>query len=319
MAAFGVMFAAGAILLILNLTIVHQKLEARLQLRGITIAKLLAPEVITHVLTENFAVLELMLRNRLGDEQDIEYAFVTNRKGDVIAHTFGEGFPSALKSINVVPAGQPFSAKRFSTKKNTLIDIAIPLLKGDLGQLHIGLSEDKIREETKELIWSIIWFIPVTMILAGVVFTVFARFITKPLLGLAKSAEQASRGNFDVRFEASSRDEVGNLGNAFNNMIAARKKVEQERELLITELQTALLEIKALSGLLPICAWCKKIRDDKGYWQQIEGYISKHSEAEFSHGICPDCLKEVSRETYELLDKEQKRAGDTSATQGNSY
>jgi hypothetical protein len=49
--------------------------------------------------------------------------------------------------------------------------------------------------------------------------------------------------------------------------------------------------VKSLSGLLPICASCKKIRDDKGYWDQVESYISKHSEATFTHGICPDCIK----------------------------
>ena len=65
-----------------------------------------------------------------------------------------------------------------------------------------------------------------------------------------------------------------------------RKKVEKE-------LRAALAEVKQLSGLLPICASCKKIRDDKGYWNQIEGYIQEHSEAVFSHGICPDCMKKL--------------------------
>ena len=64
-----------------------------------------------------------------------------------------------------------------------------------------------------------------------------------------------------------------------------------ERGRLIAELQDALGKVRTLSGLLPICACCKKIRDDKGYWNQIESYIQKHSDAEFSHGICPDCFK----------------------------
>lgn len=61
----------------------------------------------------------------------------------------------------------------------------------------------------------------------------------------------------------------------------------------IETLQTALNKVKLLSGFLPICASCKKIRDDKGYWNQIESYISEHSEAEFSHGICPECAKKL--------------------------
>jgi PAS domain S-box-containing protein len=75
--------------------------------------------------------------------------------------------------------------------------------------------------------------------------------------------------------------------------ITERKRAEDEREKLIQELQKALAEVKTLSGLIPICASCKKIRDDKGYWNQIESYIRDHSEAEFSHGICPDCMKKL--------------------------
>lgn len=73
--------------------------------------------------------------------------------------------------------------------------------------------------------------------------------------------------------------------------ITEKKKAEQEREALILNLQKALKEVKQLSGLLPICSICKKIRDDKGYWNQLESYIHEHSEAEFSHGICQDCAE----------------------------
>lgn len=73
--------------------------------------------------------------------------------------------------------------------------------------------------------------------------------------------------------------------------ITMRIKTENSREKLILKLQKALTKINTLSGLLPICASCKKIRDDKGYWNQIELYIQKHSGVEFTHSICPDCSK----------------------------
>lgn len=73
--------------------------------------------------------------------------------------------------------------------------------------------------------------------------------------------------------------------------ITERKRAEEEREKLISELQDALANIKTLSGLIPICSSCKKIRDDKGYWNQLEKYIIGHSEAKFTHGICPECAK----------------------------
>ncbi len=80
---------------------------------------------------------------------------------------------------------------------------------------------------------------------------------------------------------------------AFATDISERKRMESEREALIKKLQKALAEIKELKGILPICSSCKKIRDDKGYWTQIESYIHKHSNAEFSHAICPDCMKKM--------------------------
>ena len=85
--------------------------------------------------------------------------------------------------------------------------------------------------------------------------------------------------------------------------ITARKQLEQEREELISTLQETLGQVKTLSGLLPICANCKKIRDDSGYWHDVAVYIRDHSEAKFSHGICPDCLKILYPELYGQPDK----------------
>ncbi len=78
-----------------------------------------------------------------------------------------------------------------------------------------------------------------------------------------------------------------------------RKRLHREREEVIARLDRALAEVKQLSGMLPICAHCKKVRDDTGYWKQIERYVAERSEAEFSHGICPQCLQE---EYAEYLD-----------------
>ncbi|MCK5194454.1 MAG: hypothetical protein KAQ71_11635 [Desulfobulbaceae bacterium] len=81
--------------------------------------------------------------------------------------------------------------------------------------------------------------------------------------------------------------------------IAERKEADEEREKLIKELQGALKEIKALQGIIPICSFCKQIRDDKGYWQQVDHYIGEHSEAQFSHSVCPKCMEEHYSEFFE--------------------
>jgi len=80
--------------------------------------------------------------------------------------------------------------------------------------------------------------------------------------------------------------------------ITEKKQVEEEREKLIAKLQETISQVKTLSGLLPICVSCKKIRDDEGYWNQIEAYLKNHSELEFSHSICPECAEKLYPEIY---------------------
>ena len=88
-----------------------------------------------------------------------------------------------------------------------------------------------------------------------------------------------------------SEDELRTL----NGTLAA---LSQEQKKLIAELQDALASIKTLRGMLPICSSCKKIRDDKGYWSQIEAYMSDHSDAEFTHALCPECAEKLYPEFY---------------------
>jgi CheY-like chemotaxis protein len=86
----------------------------------------------------------------------------------------------------------------------------------------------------------------------------------------------------------------------FRTLIATDgEKALQQLEAKNNQLQEALDKIKRLRGLLPICANCKKIRDDQGYWQDVAVYIRNHSEADFSHGICPGCLKQLYPDLYE--------------------
>jgi hypothetical protein len=85
--------------------------------------------------------------------------------------------------------------------------------------------------------------------------------------------------------------------------ILTKKNIESQRlqkdlEDTVEQLRATLSEVKTLTGLLPICASCKKIRDDKGYWSQIESYIREHSEADFTHSICPECAKKLYPQIY---------------------
>lgn len=92
--------------------------------------------------------------------------------------------------------------------------------------------------------------------------------------------------------------------------IRARKALEQhhqEREKLIAELQAALDEITTLRGILPICSFCKDIRNDKGYWERVDAYIARHTDVDFTHSICPSCLKKQYPEYYEGIMKTMEK------------
>ncbi|HKP15522.1 MAG TPA: PAS domain S-box protein [Gemmatimonadaceae bacterium] len=81
--------------------------------------------------------------------------------------------------------------------------------------------------------------------------------------------------------------------------VTERKRAEEERERLVGQLQSALAEVRSLQAILPICSYCKRVRDDENYWHSVEAYIAKHTDTRFSHGICPSCYE---REVEPLLD-----------------
>ncbi|MCP3943703.1 MAG: HAMP domain-containing protein [Desulfobacteraceae bacterium] len=178
--------------------------------------------------------------------------------------------------------------------------------KGEAWHVIVSLSEKKASKTARE--------ITTTVVIVGILFTILTaiislflgKWLAKPIVELSTTAQIIGEGNLETRADVNSNDEIGSLAKSLNKMaknlqntmtsrdkliheIKLRKKTEDERESFIQKLEHALNEIKTLSGLLPICANCKKVRDDKGYWNQIESYIQQHSEAKFSHGMCPEC------------------------------
>ena len=107
------------------------------------------------------------------------------------------------------------------------------------------------------------------------------------------------------KFPLHGKDGAISAVGGFCTDITKRKLAEDAKEELIMGLQKAQEEVNILSGLIPICATCKKIRDDNGYWNRMESYISNHSKAEFSHSICPDCAQKSYPDLYKEITKEK--------------
>ena len=104
------------------------------------------------------------------------------------------------------------------------------------------------------------------------------------------------------------RDAAGNViaGVEIVRDVTGRQLLEVEREKLIAGLREAFDKIKTLKGLIPVCAWCRKARNDKGYWDDLENYVREHTDADFTHGICPECLRNA---VVELDSTEDEKSG----------
>lgn len=124
----------------------------------------------------------------------------------------------------------------------------------------------------------------------------------EPVTGMQAVFRAQDGRKIHVEGSASCRFEDGKpvATRAIFRDISKRKAVEEERERLIKELQAALAEVKTLSGLLPVCGWCKKIRDDSGYWDSVEGYLKKNSGVDITHGICPECSAKMMGELDQM-------------------
>ena len=284
---------------IVSETTVRRMLEDKLSKRAVVIGRQLASGSESGILTRENVRLSLRLRELVWEEKGIEYAYLLDPGGEVIAHSFKEGFPAGLARANPMPAAASESIRPVRTGRGDILDAAVPILGGRLGSAHVGMSKKLVERDVNEVLRTIL-LVSVGVIAAmALVAILIGTTATKPILELAQLAKKVAEGRFDERATVRSRDEVGELALAFNGMIEARRDHDRERERLVTELQEALNNVKMLSGFLPICSSCKKIRDDKGYWNTIEVYIRDHSEAEFSHGICPECMGKLYGEFAE--------------------
>jgi HAMP domain-containing protein len=151
----------------------------------------------------------------------------------------------------------------------------------------------------------------------------FSRKIIIALRQLQQGISKIDKGDLSHKLKIETNDEFSSLAEAFNKMaqnlrntmaskdelsreIEQRKLAELEKERLIDQLQDTLAEIRTLRGILPLCSFCKKVRDDKGYWEQVDIYIQKYSEANISHSICPECAEKHYAKEYEKVKKKKK-------------
>ncbi|MBA4373371.1 MAG: hypothetical protein C0402_11000 [Thermodesulfovibrio sp.] len=223
----GLVILLGITAIIFANTVLRAKLVEKLEDRGISIARHLASNSITPILTEKYFELEMIAKDFMKSEEDIEYIFALDRHGDVLMHTFEGGFPTELKNINRPEPNQNYTRQDISTAKGEHVDMAVPLQHGQAGVIHIGFSKKHITEDirsiTKLILWTILGLSAVGIGLA----ILLTQVIMKPVSELVKAVEKVGRGELDQRVAIYSEDEIGQLGRTFNAMIERRKEIEQ--------------------------------------------------------------------------------------------
>ena len=239
--------------------------------------------------------------------------YVVDQKKQVVAH----------RNPSVVLRGTTSNLPEVQGRAKGLagIDTIISWDTVDFGDQTLKIVAEQPISEALVLItrhFRISTIITSVFIMIALFFVVLAiRNFIRPIKLLATATEAISNGDYSQRVTVATQDEIGALASSFNRMSQDLENYHNKMEELVKtrtddlsranrQLQLSLKKIKTLSGFLPICASCQKIRDDKGYWNKIEAYIEQHSEAEFSHGLCPDCLKKLYPQFYDADHTDKK-------------
>jgi nitrogen fixation/metabolism regulation signal transduction histidine kinase len=219
--------------------------------------------------------------------------------------TIRSSLPAQVEAmVEMARAGDwPAARLRFDNQVRTFGD--------DLGTLAEGLDVaatreragimDSIRQLQRRAFWTLLAVAAAVLLAAAGLGYAVTRSIARPLSDLDAAALALSRGEFDYVVRVTGSDELASLGRVFNDTAA---KLRELYVALERKKDAALEQVKVLSGLLPICSACKRVRNDSGYWEQIEVYVHAHSEADFSHGVCPECIQKLYPEYARQLVKE---------------
>ncbi len=222
----GLVMMLGVTAIIFAETALYSILLDKLENRGISVARHLAANSINPILTEKYFELDMIAQDFMKREEDIEYIYIFDRRGNVLMHTFEGGFPSELKEVNRPAQVQGYTQQDISTESGEFVDIAVPLQDGQAGIIHIGFSKKHIREDIQHITRLILWMILALSVIGVGVAILLTQVIMKPVSELVRAVEQVGKGDLDQRVTVYSDDEIGQLGRAFNTMIERRREID---------------------------------------------------------------------------------------------
>lgn len=217
-AVIGLLLSAGMILLVYIHTSLQRELFEQIQKRGVAIAQSFERMATNPGLTEDPISLQLLAFDFRNGEEDIEYVYIVGKNGRVTVHTFSGGFPDLLSEVNPLRPGEKHRIRMIRTERGYVYDIAVPILKGELGTAHVGLCADSAREAVSRIIWRVTWLLVALFVVACIGTVFLVRSLTRPIHRLMAGVEAVGQGDLAHRIVADPGDEIGVLADAFNRM-----------------------------------------------------------------------------------------------------
>ena len=173
------------------------------------------------VLTDGFVSLMKLVRDLEKSDQDVVYAYVADRKGRTLAHTFEDGFPADLVGGNTPRPGDKWSLELLDIAEEGLVhDIAVPMLQGKVGVVHVGISERRIQRSLAHFTTGIVAISGIVLVAASGLAAIVSWVVTQPVRNLTKAAQRIRDGELGQQVEVSTQDEIGDLARSFNQMSA---------------------------------------------------------------------------------------------------
>jgi signal transduction histidine kinase len=242
----GIIVLLGGIFIVIALKVLPQKLEKELHKRTVLLAEDIASESTKYMLTEKYIDIKLMLYEHKNTTEDVRYIFILGSKDKVLAHTFREGFPTELIKVNLPEPGQRYRTQYLKTEEGKIVDIATPILNGELGTVRLGMTAQTITRSIADIIKVIAFIIVGVFIFGAVLAGIFAKSVTRDILRLTDRVKKIGRGDLERIVNVRSNDEIGLLAEEFNNMTLNLKRTISKRD----ELNTEIAEQKKVQELI---------------------------------------------------------------------
>lgn len=288
----GIVLLVGILMTAFIETIVTKYVTAELDEWGTSVAINLASTTTEPLLTDNVMEVHQLLEATTLTYGDVNYAFITDPGGNIIADTFSDGFPSDLLTVNQIDPGEDSSLQTLETESGTIRDVAVQIEEGRVGVVHIGIEEDILYQQIAQTRNRMLMLVAVLSAIGAGAVIFLGSMAMRPLRVLADNARRIGSGELDVQAPVYTNDEIGTLSSSFNEMALQLKDK-------IGEISEARKQYETLVGNIPDVVYSMAANESdrplfmSPKWTELTGYKIEDSPDIWFRPIHPDDLERV--------------------------